>query len=758
MKEWLTASEIAAEAFREVPASERGVRAHASREGWNDHPVHARQRAGRGGGMEYNIALLPTSARIEYETRHRRVGALVPANGNLPAPAPIGAPPATDRAARERDARLAILAAYESFCRGTRLGQSSSASIFSERYKARALQIDAWIVDLVPAVSPRSLARWKAERERGQVNRLAVTRDHRKGKGLLDLAEGGQVRVYLLALLASQPHVSAAQIQRDIRHRFGDGLKVVKGGETVYEPVPPVRTIQAYVATLRERERVALTKLSNPDRYRSTMVPAGTNSYAEVTQLGTLWMIDASPVDALCVDGRWSIYACVDVGTRSLTLYVSRTPRASAVQLLARKAILAWGRPVKIKHDNGSDFVARDCKRLFASLGIEIELSPPYQPQTKGFVERAIRTFQHDCAALLPGYTGHSVAERKAIEDRKSFADRLGADTAETFAVQMTGAQLAHLADRWVETIYDHHPHSGIKGLTPAQARARSTRAIEAVDERALDLLLMPVADGGGIRTVTKLGLRIGGHHFKLQGLLPGERVLLRMDPLDAGRALAFSTEDGRFLGEATSAELSGVDPKALVRAQKEAQEQVISERLTGVKEEIKRLVSGPSMIERALEVAARDVPNLVTFPTRRVAVSTPEIEAAIAAMETGAPRVSGPVDPAIAAEQARIQALLDGMDDTPPPADPDEIEARSEASRAARAAEVAAARVAGLPENVARLPETPMERYRRAEHIRANLETAHPEDVRWLGGYEQSAEYRGHRRMHEAFGEEFLA
>ena len=39
-----------------------------------------------------------------------------------------------------------------------------------------------------------------------------------------------------------------------------------------------------------------------------------------------------------------------------------------------------------------------------------------------------MKTFQHDCAAILPGFVGHNVADRKMIEERKAFAARLKED------------------------------------------------------------------------------------------------------------------------------------------------------------------------------------------------------------------------------------------------------------------------------------------------------------------------------------------
>ncbi|MDQ2081579.1 Mu transposase C-terminal domain-containing protein, partial [Xanthobacteraceae bacterium Astr-EGSB] len=553
MKEWFTSNELADEALPGLPDTKRGVQFLADRTGWNESLAYVRDRSGRGGGLEYNVALLPALARIELERRHRRIEAPEPA----PAEDIVLGDDLSDRAARERDARLAIIAAFEAFSTGQRLSIRSRAKIFTDAYVAGTLTIEPWIRELVPGMSPRTLMRWRAAKAIGRASRLAVDRAAaRKGTGVIDVANGGAVRNFVLALMAQNRLLSAQQLRQLIRSEFGDTLTV--GAKTV--PVPPVRTIQQAVKTIRETEHVALTKLSNPDRYRSTMAPSGVGTLRWIKEPNTLWMIDASPVDALCVDGRHHIYACIDIATRRQVLYVSRTPRAAAVALLIRKAIMAWGVPDKIKTDNGSDFVARDTQRLFAALGIEMELSDPYTPQQKGHVEAVIRTFQHDCATLLPGFVGHNVADRKAIEDRKSFADRLGEETAKAFDVRLNGAELQVYVDRWNETIYSQRVHSAL-GTTPVLAAAASKRAIRTVDPRALDLLLMPVAGGNGTRDVTKFGVRVDGFHYVVMDALPGDRVLVRMDPNDAGRIYAFGAEDGRFVGEGVCPELAGIDP-----------------------------------------------------------------------------------------------------------------------------------------------------------------------------------------------------
>lgn len=710
MQEWLTAQEIADAGLPDLPNSKSAVIRMANREGWDEHPAYARPHSGRGGGLEYHIRVLPSIAQVEWTRRH------LPVTGE-PVPTEVAAaiPVArTDRAARERDARLAIVTAFERFASGLQsLSHVSRLQIFADRYNVGSSVVDPWIKDLVPSISKRSLDRWRAARREGKP--LGADPGlSRKGTGVLDVANDGKVLAFILATIAQQPHLAAHHVRTQVRHQFGDMLSV-KGRPV---KVPPVRAFQRVVAGLRASHEVALTKLTNPDLYRSTMKPAGVGTYRWVTEPNTLWMIDASPIDALCVDGRHSIYAAIDVATRRLKFHVSRTPRASAVALLLRKSILGWGKPQTIKTDNGSDFVARDTKRLLDALGIEMVLSDAYSPEQKGHIERAIRTFQHEFAPLLPGYIGHSVTDRKAIEDRKSFAARLGETEAETFGISLTGAELQALVDDWADTMYQHQPHAGLKGKSPAQVLAESSVPIESVDERALDLLLMPVAGKDGRRTVTKFGVRLDGRHYVTPAILPGVDVFVRQDPNDLGRAYVFAADGTEYLGEALCAELRGLHPATLMKVTREAHAAKIAEATRQVRADMRELAKGPSLIAKALEVAARDVPNVIPLPKRSEPHSTPEIAAAIDAMSPPAARHA----PAVEQLQARLIAEDAG---------------------------------AVAPTNVRplRIEETMHQRFARALEIRRRADAGAEltsEELIWLGGYEAGSEYRSMRTIHD--------
>ncbi|WP_237681357.1 MULTISPECIES: DDE-type integrase/transposase/recombinase [Rhizobium/Agrobacterium group] len=636
LKEWLTAREIAAEALPGLPTTKSAVIRFAKREGWNDVPSLTRNHAGYGGGLEYHYRLFPTLAQVAYVQRYMVVGS-EPVD-QQPEPEPAASASLSERARRERDARLAVVAAFETFSKGLPISVQASMFIFCDRWNMNMIQADAWVKDILPQISQRSVFRWRAAKQAGAKDKLAVDRSEaRKGKGLLDTANDGEVRAFVLAWIAKNPALSADAIRGYCEHHFGSEL-TDRNGEL--KPLPPPRTFQHFIAQLKADEKVVLTKITNPDQFRSTMKLSGTGTYRHIDEPNALWMIDASPVDALCIDGRHSLYACIDIATRRLVITLSKTPRALAVGLMMRKAILKLGVAKVVKTDNGSDFVAVSVKRLFADLDIEPDVSDAYSPEQKGHVERVIKTFQHEVCPQLPGYIGHSVADRKAIEGRKSFAQRLGADEKDLFEVALTAEQLQRHIDDWLEYVYHEREHGGLKGRSPNAVAAASTAKIKRVDERALDALLMPVAGKNGHRVMQKRGIQNDGFFYLSGSIMVGTDVFCRLDPLDMGKMYVFDGETGRYLDVAICPELADVNPQAFVKAQKQIAADLISQKEREIKADLRELKKGPSGIERTIELAKRkkaerevETANVIQLPKREQQHSTPAIAAALEAM-----------------------------------------------------------------------------------------------------------------------------
>lgn len=723
MQLWLTAREIAAEALPDLPVTESAVIRLAERSAWGTHPTYARKRQGRGGGVEYHYRILPTLAQITYVQRHMSVGAEPVAI----APVEQSTPLATGRAGEERDARLAIIASYERFARGLKnLNKQASIGIFVDRYNMGMIKVEDWVKDLIPTTSRRTLFRWMSAKAGGKSEALAVDRSKaRAGTGVLDTANGGTVSLAIVGYLAHAPQLTADDVRDMVRFDFGDFLNVLSKGVEKQVPVPSERTFQVFIARVKEEKKVELLKLTNPDKYRSHMKPSGRGMLSDITAPNEMWQIDASPVDALCTDGRHSVYVCIDIATRRFITYISKTPRASAVGLLLRKAILAWGVPKVIKTDNGSDFTAMETVRLLTNLAIDPDPSDAYAPDQKGHVERAIETWQHGFVTLLPGYVGHSVAERKTIEDRKSFADRLGQDTAETFSVQYTAAKFQELSDRWCLDKYQHEEHGGLGKQTPYAVAMASVKSIRMVPERALDVLLMPVVGKNGIRTITKFGIQHDNNFYRSGALHAGSDVFARQDPNDAGKLHVFTPDQSQYLGEAICPELAGIHPQTFERARKELNAQLLKERIDPIKAEIRKIVKGPALIEKSLEVAARDIPNVV--PMRKpdeIEHMTPQIAAALDVNRAPAP-IEMPQE--LTALHSQILADL-----TPP--------------------------APGGNVTPIRATITPEQKFRRWLDFKARVEAgeqASIEEAHWAGTYEMSAEFKAQKAIYDDFGDQ---
>lgn len=711
---WLSAQEIADAAaagqMPGLPVTERTVRRLAERENWAETP-HTRIRRGRtgGGGAEYHIDLLPLPSRTAWLAHHLNIE-----ESDLRPPLDDG--PVSDTG----DARAVLLQLAERFKTENDLPQTASDGLFCEIFNSGSIALPDWLKGAVSGLSPRTLARWRKAVSEGS----GIAKCGRpKGSGILDRAAGGAVRDLIIAAIANQPFLRAKHLRALVRDRFGSTLSVSddKTGEVRDVPLPTVRMFQFAVAAWRKQYRNELMRLTDPDGYRSKIEFTATGSQ-RASRLNEVWQIDASPADVMLTGGRHSIYMAVDVYSRRSIVLATPTPRASGVGLLIRKCLIEWGVPERIKTDNGSDFVAKQTKRLFSALDIEIELSPPYQPKSKGIVERTIGTFQRDLATC-PGFIGHSVADRKVIEQRKAFAKRLGASDTELFGIEMDLRDFQSWCDAWSTNIYGHDTHAGLGGRTPFEAAASYGGPVHRIEhEAALDVLLAPIASGDGMRRVSKQGVRVDGALYLPFGVMPGTDVLVRMDPADLGRVMLFDPLNEAYLGEAICPELAGMSPVEVTAKAKAMQKAHEQDRLVDIRRSMRSLK--PRDVADALRRdGERRAEVMVAFPQKTEGYSNAALEAAMEA--SGRPVADPPK----------------------PNADP--------AKHAAFVAEFKARPKSRVPQ------ESPRERFRRALRLEAAIregERVNEADVAWLEVYRTQPEFRAQQMMFEEYGEQMFA
>lgn len=732
MRGWYTTREIAELALPGVPNTRMGVAVVAERENWTSQtspkgePL-TRSRSGRGGGLEYHVSLLPPQARAALSAAATKVDGL-PSQAKA-ALAVVPAPERPERVLR-RDARLMALTMADAHLReNTAMGRKAADADFADRFNAGSIEISPWIKEELPSLSATSLKRWRKARDSGNWN--AVGGEGRATSSLLAEAEDGDVQLYIGGLLVKQPFLSSVQVRDLVEARFGAELRI----GTTSEPLPHVRSFQRFITEWKENNRAVFMKLTDPDKFKSHMRFAGSNMYAGIDHVNQLWEIDASPADVMLRDGRHSIYLLIDIFSRRVRTFVSKTARTEAVQQLLRRTILgrkatgkvghmtelpAWGVPEVLRTDNGSDFKSHAFTGSLLALGIEHHATDPFSPEQKASVERNIGTMQR-FFALLPGFVGHSVADRKQIEGRKAFNVRLGETEKDLVEADLSRDELQDYLDRWAENKFAHEEHRGI-GTTPFLKAQSSMGALRMIaNPRAADLLLSPVA--GGWRQVTKQGIRLDGAIYFSGALQPGTRVFCRQDPEDMGRLLVFEGEQGGFICEAICPERAGVDPRQAVAMAAAERNRIIKEGAEEYRAEARK-IKPRDMIDDVLALAERKVPaNLLTFPKRTEEHETDALAHAADAIENGAYRaVNTPFEEASTAVS------------NPPGG--------------------------AASSNVVSLPETPKQRFSRAMALRdakAKGLVIGDDDARWLGSYETTAEFKSHEGMYADWGSEWL-
>lgn len=666
--DWHSAAEWAALNLPGVPRTKQGFGKAAA----NWQPTRLRQ--GRGGGLEYHVSALPEAARLELGRRAAEAAATTPVLPQIQAAHPLPSRPgvkgttALTSAGKDRlDAKLAVANAFLAFERAAQGGQSRSAliDVFGGFYNARQIDVPDHVRQALPRVSASSIARYVRSVEQGAAAVLAGAYGNRKGSGTLDRARE-DVMGYLAATLCETPNLRSEDLRALLVARFGESVELLDGS---YAPMPSLRRVQEVAKIWRRANRQLHLAITNPDAWKNRhMVAVG--SYSEgIERPNQLWEIDASPSDVLCTDGRRTIYVVIDVHTRRMMVLVTAVPKSSAVLLLIRRAIVAWGMPEAIKTDNGSDFVSREAERAYALLGCAHPTCTPYSPEQKPHVERAIGTLQHALMPLLPGYTGHNVAMRQALRGQETFAKRLGEDDASVFGVRLTSDELQQLCDAWVASKYHEAPHAGLGDRTPAEVAEAYTGGIAFVtDERALDILLMPAPEGG-TRTVGKKGILVENADFWHPALIEyagtGERFEIRLDPADMGRIFVYRPDPFEFLCIAENPERRGLSRAALAAEAKALQAAWLAEgraELRRAKRKFRPHDLADTLLGsgRPAEAPMAKVTALPRAALPHHTASSAGLTAASAAIEAAKPALAAPRTDAQQARQAEIARRIE--------------------------------------------------------------------------------------------------
>lgn len=646
IRQWWSPAELADACLPGFDLSERGIQRQIAAGAFAGY---VRIRRGTR-GKEIFWKALPAETQIAILNRY-------PGNAD----ARDGDPAETDagreaRKRRDAAARFAAAAAFGDYLANYRGSKQAAAVEFCRAWKRRKVKIDAGLFTVLPAISANQIMRWHATC-RGEDSALIKLIDKRgRDKKSRRFDRDPTLKNFIIAQRFANPHF--------------DAVKICGLVERNLDIVVPKRTMQSWLAEFNRNNRAAVEAMTNPDAARSHSMPAVGSRSQGIVRLNQRWELDATPGDCICMVRnpggtvelrRMKITALIDVTSRRAICVVSDQPSGIVTRALIRHGILIWGVPELIKSDNGKEFKNAAVMEFCRRMCIELDWSDPFSPEQKPHIERFFHTLNDDLIEMLPGYVGHNITDRKAIEARKSWAHRFGEDARIVFQVELSPEGLQARIEAWLRDVYEQRPHSGI-GMAPAhRAEMLADQARFLDDPRVLDFLLMDTS----IRIIGKRGIRIANRFYSapaLHGILGGGRKVRAMiDPLDPVWAAVYSADGNAFICIARDIDALPPDERASEAAQSKAVQRRAFAEIRQTARGILKVYEGGNSADAMLIAAAKaNAPLIEASPeireTMRIA-ARPQLVAIQQAADAKAAEDAGPQPVEPSAEAKAIYA-----------------------------------------------------------------------------------------------------
>jgi hypothetical protein len=539
-QEWFTAAELAAMMLPDMPSSARGVSLKAEREFWAEPAqkgVWWRERAGRGGGVEYHLSVLPREAQAKLCL----MLAVNPKVRDTLAPSDEATDARwawferqTTKKKDEAHRRLKVLQLVRDLSDN---GMPKTAAV------ERACQLNgvggatyyAW-EKLVHRVPRHHWLAFLAPRHAGQAGaRVAFT------EKAWEFIASDYLRL-------ERPTVAAC-------YRRLERAAAVHGWT-----VPCRMTVQRKLlalppamVTLARHGNEALKRMYPPqERDRSAM-----HSMQVVNADFHTWDVFVRFPDGT-ID-RPAMIAFQDIYSgKILSWRLDRNPNKHAVRLAFGDLVEALGIPEQCVLDNGREFASKwitggtptryrfkvkeeEPQGLLVSMGVEVHWATPYAGQSKP-IERAFRDMAGD-TAKHPAFAGAYVGNKPTAKP-ENYGD--AAVPFDTFLAVLQGE------------IAEHNARVGRQGGVCAgrsfdavfnESYATSVIRKASPDQRRLWLMAAEV------RTVDRQTgqVELEGNRFWSSDLqeLCGRKVVVRFDPQNFQAPLHVYRPDGMYLGAA---------------------------------------------------------------------------------------------------------------------------------------------------------------------------------------------------------------
>ncbi|MEA4892625.1 MAG: transposase [Peptococcaceae bacterium] len=283
---------------------------------------------------------------------------------------------------------------------------------------------------------------------------------------------------------------------------------------------------------------------------------------------------------------RPKLVAWVDIRSRMiLGSVLCKDANSQILKLSLLKLIYSTpgGVPRWLMIDNGRDYTAKDMtggrqkrhmdfddegRAFYRSIGIEdYSRSKPYEPWTKGQIERFFGTVCNQFTKWMGSYVGTLTGSRtdgKIPKDIQRLADQGKLLTMEEFGERW---------EKWLTEVYAVKKHSGLteqkeEDPTPAAVFEHAPRYFKAPPPRDYAAVLMMKAEEVRVYNV---GIRRFGTYYHAQELAGyiGQKVNIRYDPENITSIFVYDRSWKRIT-EAYSQELLAISPRISSRAVEE--------------------------------------------------------------------------------------------------------------------------------------------------------------------------------------------
>lgn len=247
---------------------------------------------------------------------------------------------------------------------------------------------------------------------------------------------------------------------------------------------------------------------------------------------------------------------------------------------------LMCGLPTGVLIDNGRDYRSKALQRddklsesdqqtlkgLFPGLGLETRYARAYNPKDKT-IERFFRDVALDFSASMPGYCGSSPDTKPERLEHELAAHKAWREGKRNDTPLMTIEELTERFEKWLFR-WHQRAHAGLsdgRDLAPLDVYRLEGKPRAVPSDKALYFLLCE----GWTRSIQKAGLSLLNGWYWAEALAArplGERVAVRLDPEESGRAYVF-TLTGEFICEAQC--LPRLEAHATIEQVREAQARI---------------------------------------------------------------------------------------------------------------------------------------------------------------------------------------